>query len=198
MKRDLKVLLLAAAVIVGITTTIAAVPGIFSSVDSVSGYTINGSAGSGGQALCSDGAHYNTPCATGTGTITAVTVTAPVTGGGTSGSVNVALDAAKFVARTCGGNGCYDIQNGTIHQWGHTSTPVDGSPGNNVCLPFAFPNHFDAATVTDDFAAGATGTPSVAALAPSGSASPFPCANGGFLVRQTRASNGVYWDAYGN
>lgn len=63
MKRETKLGFAAVAMAAIVATTIAAVPGIFSSVDSVSGYSVNGSAGSSGQALCSDGSHFNTPCA---------------------------------------------------------------------------------------------------------------------------------------
>lgn len=134
-KRETKLMFATLAGIVAVCTMIAAVPGIFSSVDSTNGYTINGSAGFGGQALCSDGAHYNTPCATGTGTITAVTVTAPVVGGGVSGSVNVALDPTKFVSRTCNVNGCYEVVNGEYRQSGVTGT-FDTGP-QTITLPHA-------------------------------------------------------------
>lgn len=60
--RETKLGLAAIAMIVLVCTTIAAVPGIFSSVNSASGYQVAGSAGSSGQSLCSDGTFYDTPC----------------------------------------------------------------------------------------------------------------------------------------
>ena len=196
MKREIKIGLAAIAMIAVVVTTIAAVPGIFSSVNSTSGYQVNGSAGFSGQTLCSDGVYFSTPCSVGTGTITGVTVTAPVSGGGSSGVVNIALSG--FTPRTCNSNGCYEIINGTVHEWGHSITIADGSPGTNVCFPFAFPTGVDSAVVTDDFAVSATSTPSVAGLSPSSGASPFPCANSGLWVWGTRTGNAVYWSAWGH
>lgn len=57
-----KPVFLALGLAILIATAIAAVPGIFSSVNSTNGYKVNGSAGSSGQALCSDGTYFKTPC----------------------------------------------------------------------------------------------------------------------------------------
>lgn len=62
LNRETKITVAAVAIIVGVLTTIAAVPGIFSSVDSTNGYKVAGSAGSFGDTLCSDGTYFNTPC----------------------------------------------------------------------------------------------------------------------------------------
>lgn len=196
-RRETRAVLLTLAIIVGIATTIAAVPGIFSSVNSTQGYQVNGAAGSGGQALCSDGTYFNTPCSTGVGTITGVAAASPLVGGGTSGIVSVGLSSSLFVPRTCNSNGCYEVINGTIHEWGHSATIADGAPGTNVCFPYAFTVSVDSANVSDDLAVGATSTPSVAGLSPSSGATPYPCANGGLWVWGTRAGNAVYWSAWG-
>src|ERR1700722_10420596 len=41
---------------------LAAVPGFFSTVNATTGYQFNGGAGTSGQALCSDGTYFDTPC----------------------------------------------------------------------------------------------------------------------------------------
>lgn len=41
---------------------LAAIPGFFTTVNAITGYTLNGAAGSTGQALCSDGTYFDTPC----------------------------------------------------------------------------------------------------------------------------------------
>jgi hypothetical protein len=41
---------------------VAAVPGLFSTVNATVGYQVNGAAGTSGQTLCSDGTRYSTPC----------------------------------------------------------------------------------------------------------------------------------------
>lgn len=61
-KRNGKVTLLGFALAVLIATAVAAVPGIFSSVNSTNGYKVSGAAGSSGQVLCSNGTYYNTAC----------------------------------------------------------------------------------------------------------------------------------------
>lgn len=40
----------------------AGVNGIFTTVNSINGYKLNGSAGTSGQVLCSDGTYFDTPC----------------------------------------------------------------------------------------------------------------------------------------
>src|ERR1700749_5203657 len=40
----------------------AGVNGLFTTVNSINGYQVNGAAGTSGQALCSNGTYYNTPC----------------------------------------------------------------------------------------------------------------------------------------
>jgi hypothetical protein len=77
-------------------TTAAGVNGKFNSVTSALGYQVAGAAGSSGQALCSDGTRYDTPC------------TIPASG----------------VPRTCSGSypneSCYHVLgDGTIEAWGH-------------------------------------------------------------------------------
>jgi hypothetical protein len=189
-KRDWKTVLLTLAICVGLATTIAAVPGIFSSVNSTNGYQVNGSAGTGGQALCSDGVYYDTPCATGTGTITAVTVTAPIVGGGASGSVNVALDSTKFVARTCNANGCYQVDNGEYHQWGVTAS-FDTGPSTTT-LPHSMTIESVEITQCYDSSAGCSGGSTTSRSWQSGNwtASSFDVRNNG--PGQAR------WDAWGH
>ena len=48
-----------------VAVAIAAVPGIFTTVNATTGYLLNGSGGMAGQALCSDGTYYDTPCGVG-------------------------------------------------------------------------------------------------------------------------------------
>lgn len=62
LKRDGKITLLAFALIALVVTAVAAVPGIFSTVNATTGYLLNGSGGLLGQALCSDATYYDTPC----------------------------------------------------------------------------------------------------------------------------------------
>lgn len=193
---------------------LAAVPGIFSFVNSTNGYQVNGSVGSPGQALCSDGTYYSLPCSVAGSFVAGGDLSGSLTSQTVIGIQTHALPSLapgflqydgsswlynnNFTPRTCNSNGCYEIINGTVHEWGHSITIADGSPGTNVCFPFAFPTGVDSAVVTDDFAVSATSTPSVAGLSPSSGASPFPCANGGLWVWGTRTGNAVYWSAWGH
>jgi hypothetical protein len=151
-------------VLVTVAVAIAAVPGIFTLVNATTGYEVNGSGGTAGYALCSDGTYYDVPCSvTGTG-ITALT--GPVTASG-SGSVattitatgvtagsyigtNLTVNAAGQITAasngfTSGNNSAgYWIKDptGHIHQWGFFSDAVSES---TVSFPTAFTN---AASVT--------------------------------------------------
>ncbi len=64
-------------VVVG--TTINATTINATTINATTGYKVNGAAGSSGQALCSDGTNYNTPCSVGPGTLYYQTVDANAT-----------------------------------------------------------------------------------------------------------------------
>lgn len=100
---------------------LAAVPGKFTIVNALTGFQVNGAAGSSGQVLCSDGTYFDTACSAGTGTITGVTASAPLTGGGTSGTVTVGLG-------TTGTAGTYAYPTSvTTDAWGRISSITAGS-----------------------------------------------------------------------
>lgn len=62
MNRKAKLTILGCALAMLVATAIAAVPGIFSTVNVSTGYQMNGAAGTNGQVLCSDGTYFDTPC----------------------------------------------------------------------------------------------------------------------------------------
>jgi hypothetical protein len=102
----------------------AGVNGIFNNVtasgfiNSTSGYKVNSAAGSSGEALCSDGTYFDTPCSTaGTG-ITALT--GPVTASG-SGSVASAITATGVTA------GSYVSPNITVNAAGQITAAANPS-----------------------------------------------------------------------
>ena len=102
----------------------AGVNGIFNSVNSISGYKVNSAAGSSGQALCSDGTYFDTPCTpAGTG-ITALT--GPVTASG-SGSVATTITATGVTA------GSYVGTNLTVNAAGQiTAASTGATSGSNT------------------------------------------------------------------
>ncbi len=139
-------------------TTAAGVNGIFNSVNSDLGYKVAGGAGSAGQALCSNGTLFNTPCS----------ITSPfyqtVDSAGVAQTQRAALDfssqftlsdsaspsktivALAGTARTCTGSypdfSCYKIaSDGTIEEWGSfTSTTYNGAwvSVTSLTFPYAF------------------------------------------------------------
>lgn len=56
-----------------------------------------------------------------TGDIEGVTVTSPITGGGTSGTVNIGIDSTAVVPSQTGNSGKYLTTNGTASSWGTVS-----------------------------------------------------------------------------
>lgn len=146
-------------ILVTVAVAIASVPGFFTQVDSTNGYTVAGGAGTSGQALCSDGTRFDTPCTpAGTG-ITALT--GPVTASGTGSvvstitptgvtaasyiSANITVNAAGQITTAASGfssgnnsNGYWtEDASGHIHQWGFFSGATTGSA---VSFPVAFTN----------------------------------------------------------
>ena len=57
-----------------------------------------------------------------TGDITGVSVTSPITGGGTSGSVTIGIDSTAVVPSQTGNSGKYLTTNGTSSSWGTVAT----------------------------------------------------------------------------
>ena len=149
-------------ILVTVAVAIAAVPGIFTLVNATTGYEVNGSGGTAGYALCSDGTYYDTPCpVSGTG-ITALT--GPVTASG-SGSVastitptgvtagsyigaNLTVNAAGQITAAANGfssgsnaNGYWvKDSSGFIHQWGNIAGSCSVSTGTQITFPTAFTN----------------------------------------------------------
>jgi hypothetical protein len=208
MKRDLKTVLLTLAIVVGIATTIAAVPGIFSSVNSTSGYQVNSAAGSAGQALCSDGTFYDLPCSvagsfTAAGDLSGSSSSQNVVGlqtkalpSLTAGFLNYngsAFVYTPFTPRTCNGNGCYEVVNGVVHEWGVTAS-FDTGP-SSVTLPFTMPAALESVEITqcyDSSGTGCSGASTVTRQWESGS-----WTTTGFSVRNDGAGQ-ARWDAWGH
>lgn len=96
---------------------IAAVPGIFSHVNSNTGYQVNGTAGLSGYALCSDGTNYVNACA----------IPAPPSNACTAYSSNAST-------------GCTVMADGKWMIWATTPSQTDNFTGEvTVTLPVAFP-----------------------------------------------------------
>lgn len=159
LKRETKIWIATFAMAIVIITTIAAVPGIFSSVNSTSGYQVAGSAGSSGQALCSDGTYYDLPCSVAgsfvaggdlSGSLTSQNVIGIATHPLPSLSAGVltwtgsAWIYAASTPQTCNSNGCYKIgTDGTIDEWG--VSPVFTSSVNGT-VAITFPHAFTSTT----------------------------------------------------
>lgn len=102
-------------VLVTVAVAIAAVPGFFTTVNATTGYLVNGSGGTTGFALCSDGTYYDVPCSvSGTG-ITALT--GPVTASGTGSVVSTitptGVTAASYNLATFAVNAAGQITSAT-------------------------------------------------------------------------------------
>ena len=106
--------------------TAAGVNGVFTGwVNSTLGYQVNEGAGSSGQALCSDGTYFDTPCTTGGGTITGVTAASPLTGGGSSGAITIGLGTAGPGAGSYSWPSSFTIDAyGRITALGSSITPI--------------------------------------------------------------------------
>lgn len=102
-------------------TMAAAVNGIFNNVNAILGYQVNGAAGSTGQALCSDGTRYDTPCSVASGGVTSAIA-------GTGINVSSATGAVTFSLANAGaGAATYTCPvSVTINAQGQTTT-VTGS-----------------------------------------------------------------------
>lgn len=106
-------------ILVTVAVAIAAVPGFFTTVNATTGFLVNGSGGTSGYALCSDGTYYDVPCSvSGTG-ITALT--GPVTAAGT-GSVVSTITPTGVTA------GSYLLANITVNAAGQITAASSGVP----------------------------------------------------------------------
>jgi hypothetical protein len=149
-------------ILVTVAVAIAAVPGFFTTVNATTGFLVNGSGGTLGYALCSDGTYYDVPCSvSGTGI---TTLTGPVTASG-SGSVvstitptgvtatsyigaNITVNAAgQITAATSGfssgnnSNGYWvKDSSGFIHEWGNILGSCSIATGTQITFPTAFTN----------------------------------------------------------
>lgn len=137
---------------------------------------------------------------TGTGTKVATATAAGVDGNcaqWATGNVGDAGNPCAVKYPFTGTSGYQKLSSGLILEWGHASLIADGSPGTNVCFPFAFPNSVLNVTATDDLGSGASRILSVRTLTPSIGATPYPCANGGFWAWSDGSGNGAWWFAIG-
>ena len=182
----------------------AGVNGIFNSVNATSGYKVNGAAGSSGEALCSDGTYFDTPCSTaGTG-ITALT--GPVTASG-SGSVastitatgvtaasylspNVTINAAGQITAAAnptftGTSGYQLLPSGLILEWGNTGS-ITNDTATSISLPHTFPNACLSVNATDSFLGGVSAT-----------WSSYSCGTTSFTARPDGNTAGANWFAIG-
>ena len=132
---------------------LAAVPGIFTTVNATSGYLLNGAGGSSGQALCSDATYYDTPCTVPVTVGTAGTYAYP-----TSVTTNVFGQVSAITAGTfTGASGYQVLSDGLIIQWGNTGNIANDTP-TGVTFPLAFPTAALSVTCSDTFASSLSAT----------------------------------------
>jgi hypothetical protein len=168
MKNNSKFVGLALGLVALIAITMAAgVNGVFNSVNSALGYKVAGAAGTSGQALCSDGTLYDTPC----------TIPTALTSGSNS-------------------NGHWIKDSlGHIHQWGHVSGETSGC--NAITFPTAFTDATSISFgIADDFASGASTEHSIVKVTNSGCVGP-PTTTGMNDWMSTSPTTGLWWTADG-
>ena len=147
-KRAGKITLLGLGLACLIATAIAAVPGLFSSVDSTAGYTVAGAAGASGYALCSDGSHYDLACP-----IVAPPSNACTSYASTSTAGCTLMADGKYYEWVSGASTSFSGCGGASGGWDAAPSPYSGTcvtPYITLTWPVTFPTGCLAAGVSDN------------------------------------------------
>lgn len=192
--------LFAGTIIAAAVLMAAGVNGIFNAVTSTHGYQVAGGAGFSGQAPCSDGTYYDTPCTVPVTVGTPGTYASPssVTTN-TFGQVTAITAGTGFTSNgsSCSiATGCWTKDPlGHIHEWGHLAGETGGAC-NTITFPLAFTSSTSYVAVPgDDFFAGASTEHSFVINSSHGCAA--PTASTIVDWPSTSPGTGVWWQADG-